>query len=62
MTTLSIDIPIKNIVKLITSMNKQEVETLYLLLTEDGEELLERKKDVLSNNVRLLNRDEAFDV
>ena len=62
MTTLSIDISIKNVAKLITSMNKQEIETLYLLLIEDGEELLERKKDVLSNNVKLLNRDEAFDV
>ncbi|MBE9561247.1 MAG: hypothetical protein IMF12_00105 [Proteobacteria bacterium] len=62
MTTLSIDIPIKNVAKLITSMSKQEIETLYLFLIEDGEEILERKKDVLSNNVKLLNRDEAFDV
>ncbi len=62
MTELLIDIPIKNIAKLITSMNKQEIETLYLLLTEEGEELLERKKDVVFKRVKFLSRDEAFDV
>ncbi len=62
MTELLIDIPIENIAKLITSMNKQEIETLYLLLTEEGVELLQRKNDVLLNKVKLLDRDEAFDV
>ncbi len=62
MTELLIDIPIKNIAQLITSMNKQEIETLYLLLTEEGEELLERKKDVVFKRVKFLSRDEAFDV
>ncbi|MGI0483527.1 hypothetical protein ACN4EE_22435, partial [Geminocystis sp. CENA526] len=59
---LSIDIPIQNIAELITSMNKQEIETLYLLLTEEGAELLERKNDVLLKRLKFLNRDEAFDV
>ena len=62
MTKLSINIPIQNIAELITSMNKQEIETLYLLLTEEGAELLERKNDVLLNRLKFLNRDEAFDV
>ncbi|WP_017293385.1 hypothetical protein [Geminocystis herdmanii] len=62
MTKLSIDIPIQNIAELITSMNKQEIETLYLLLTEEGTELLERKNDVLLKRLKFLNRDEAFDV
>lgn len=62
MTELLIDIPIENIAKLITSMNKQEIETLYLLLTEEGTELLQRKNDVLLNKVKFLDRDEAFDV
>ncbi|MBL1211443.1 hypothetical protein [Geminocystis sp. GBBB08] len=62
MTKLSIDIPIKNIAELITSMNKQEIETLYLLLTEEGAELLERKNDVLVKRLKFLDRDEAFDV
>ncbi len=62
MTKLSIDIPIENIAELITSMNKQEIETLYLLLTEEGAELLERKNDVLLKRLKFLDRDEAFDV
>jgi hypothetical protein len=62
MTESLIDIPIENIAKLITSMNKQEIETLYLLLTEEGVELLQRKNDVLLNKVKFLDRDEAFDV
>ncbi|MGI0483119.1 hypothetical protein ACN4EE_20340 [Geminocystis sp. CENA526] len=62
MTKLSIDIPIQNIAELITSMNKQEIETLYLLLTEEGTELLERKNDVLLKRLKFLNREEAFDV
>ncbi len=62
MTEMLIDIPIENIAKLITSMNKQEIETLYLLLTEEGAELLQRKKDVLQKKVKFLDRDEAFDV
>ncbi len=62
MAKLSIDISINNIAKLISSMNKQEIETLYLLLTEEGAELLERKNDVVLNRVKFLSRDEAFDV
>ena len=62
MTELLIDIPIENIAKLISSMNKQEIETLYLLLTEEGAELLQRKNDVLLKKVKFLHRDEAFDV
>jgi len=62
MTELLIDIPIENIAKLISSMNKQEIETLYLLLTEEGAELLQRKNDVLLKKVKFLDRDEAFDV
>lgn len=62
MTEMLIDIPIENIAKLITSMNKQEIETLYLLLTEEGAELLQRKNDLVQKKVKFLDRDEAFDV
>ena len=60
MTELSIDIPIKSIAQLISSMSKQELETLYLLLTEEGAELLERKNDLILKKVTFLDRDEAF--
>jgi len=62
MTELVVDIPIKSIAQLINSMSKQEIETLYLLLTEEGIELLERKNDVVFKRVEFLNRDEAFDI
>lgn len=47
---------------MIDSMNKQEIETLYLLLTKEGKELLERKKDLEHKRVKSLSRDETFDV
>jgi len=62
MAELSIDIPIQSIAKLISSMNKQELETLYLLLTEEGAGLLERKNDLILKKVKFLDRDEAFDI
>jgi len=43
-------------------MNFQEIETLYLLLTNDGKELLKRKKDLDFKRVKFLTREEAFDV
>ncbi len=50
-----------NIAKIIRSMNSQEIETLYLLLTKEGKELLERKKDSELGRVKFLTRDEVFD-
>ncbi|ODS31842.1 MAG: hypothetical protein SCARUB_03019 [Candidatus Scalindua rubra] len=62
MPETKIDIPIKNIAKMIDSMNKQEIETLYMLLTKDGKELLKRKKDLELKRVKFLSRDETFNV
>ena len=57
-----VDIPIKEVAHIISNMDKQELETLYLLLTEEGSELLERNRDLESNKVQYLSREEAFDV
>jgi len=62
MPEMMIDIPVKEVAKIIKVMTEQEIETLALLLTEDGAELLERKKDLELNRVKFLTRDEAFDV
>jgi hypothetical protein len=56
MTDLSID----DIAKLITAMNHQELETLSLLLTEEGKDLLKRKQDLLLERVKFLSREEIF--
>ncbi|MCK4729303.1 MAG: hypothetical protein KAT27_10285 [Desulfobacterales bacterium] len=62
MPEMMIDIPVKEVAKIIKVMTEQEIETLALLLTEEGAELLERKKDLELNRVKFLTRDEAFDV
>jgi hypothetical protein len=62
MPEMMIDIPVKEVAKIIKVMTEQEIETLALLLTEEGAELLERKKDLELNRVKFLTRDEALDV
>lgn len=60
MPQVMIDLSIDYIAKLINAMNHQEIETLSLLLTEEGKELLERKEDLLLKRVKFLSREEVF--
>lgn len=62
MPEMMIDIPVNEVAKIIKSMTEGEIESLALLLTEGGSELLKRKKDLELKKVKLLSRDEAFDV
>ena len=62
MPEVMVDLSVKNVANLIRSMSAQEIETLYLLLTKKGEELLQRKKDLEQQKVKLLTREEVFDV
>ena len=62
MPEVMIDIPIQNIAHLIGNMTKEELETLYMFLTEEGHELLERNKDLKLQRVKYLTEDEVFDV
>jgi hypothetical protein len=62
MPEVMVDLSVKNVANLIRSMSTQEIETLYLLLTKDGEELLTRKKDLDQKKVKFLTREEVFDV
>ena len=62
MPEMMIDIPVNEIAKIIKAMTEGEIESLALLLTEEGSELLKRKKDLELKKVKLLSRDEAFDV
>ncbi len=61
MPQLMLDVSVDHIADLINAMSRQEVETLSLLLTEDGEELLNRKQDLDLKRVKFLTRDEVFD-
>ncbi len=62
MPQMMVDISVDNVAKIIQSMSSEEIETLYLLLTKEGKELLKRKKDFDLKRVKFLNRDEAFDI
>ena len=62
MPELAIDIPIKKLAHMISRMNKQDIETLYMYLTDEGQELQKRNTDLVENKVKYLNENEVFDV
>ena len=62
MPQMMIDVSVNSIARIIQSMNNEEIETLYLLLTGEGKELLKRKKDSDSGRVKFLTQEEVFDV
>ncbi|OQY55147.1 MAG: hypothetical protein B6245_20280 [Desulfobacteraceae bacterium 4572_88] len=62
MPEMVVDIPILRVARMINSMNKQELETLYMFLTEEGTELLKRNKDLKLRRVKYLTEEEVFDV
>ena len=62
MPQLMVDISIHKIAEIIRTMNPPEMETLYLLLTNEGTDLLNRKQDLESNRVKFLTREDIFDV
>jgi len=62
MPQLMVDISIHKIAEIIRAMNPPEMETLYLLLTDEGKELLTRKQDLELNRVKFLSREKVFDV
>jgi hypothetical protein len=62
MPEISIDIPIKNIAAMISRMNRQDIETLYMYLTSEGAELQDRNKDLEMGRVEYISESEAFDV
>ena len=62
MPEMVVNIPIKDVAHMISNMSKQEVETLYLLLTKEGTELLERNNDLQNQRVKYLTEEEVFDV
>lgn len=54
------DISVGDVAKAIKAMTFQEIETLSLMLTAEGSELLKRKHDLLSNRILFLSREETF--
>lgn len=62
MAQVNIDIPVENVAGMINKMNEKELETLCLLLNDEGLELLRRKKESETKDIKFLSRDEVFDV
>ena len=60
MPQIEMNISIGDVAKAIKAMTFQEIETLSLMLTTEGSELLKRKHDLISNRVQFLSREEAF--
>ncbi len=59
---MALDIPIKKLAYIINAMSNQELETLYMFLTEEGPELPERNRDLKLNRVKYLSEEDAFNV
>lgn len=62
MPEMILDIPIINLARMIKNMNKREIETLYMFLTEEGSELQKRNEDLKLKKVKYLSEEEVFDV
>jgi len=62
MPEMRVDIPVDEVAKVIKAMTEGEIETLALLLSGEGAELLQRKKDLELKKVEFITREEAFDV
>ncbi|MCI5132554.1 MAG: hypothetical protein D3904_13835 [Candidatus Electrothrix sp. EH2] len=62
MPEITVDVPIRQLASMINRLSRKELETLSLLLTKKGAELLERNRDLEAGRVEYLSEDEAFDV
>ena len=62
MVEMSIQIPVENIAGMINDMDPKELETLCVLISEHGQELIDRKNDLETGKVQLISREEVFDV
>ena len=62
MPEMMLDIPMTKLAGMINNMNKREIETLYMLLTDEGSELLERNRDLKLKKVKYLTEEQVFDV
>ncbi len=61
MLQMTVNIKVGDIAKVIACMEKSELETLSVLLSDEGKELLERKNDIERKKVKTLSREEIFD-
>ena len=62
MAEMVVDIPIRKLAYMINNMNNQELDMLYMYMTEEGSELIKRNKDLEQGRVKYLSEEEVFNV
>jgi hypothetical protein len=62
MPELTVAVQVSEVARAIKVMNKEEIETLTILLTDEGTELLKRKEDLEQNKGIFLSREDVFDL
>jgi hypothetical protein len=60
MAQLNINIPVDKLAGMINNMETNELETLCLLLNNEGRELLRRKKETEYEDIQLISRNDVF--
>ena len=58
----AIKVSIETLAETIKKLNKKDLEVLSLLLSNEGKELLKRKKEIEDKSIKMLSREEVFDV
>ncbi len=58
----AIKVSIETLAETIKKLNKKDLEVLSLLLSNEGKELLKRKKEIEDKSIKILSREEVFDV
>ncbi len=60
MPRIAVEITMDKLAELINSMPPEEIETLSLLVSQEGEELRRRKEDFETGRVQFLSSEEIF--
>ena len=58
----AIKINVENLAKTIKKLKKDDLEILTLLISEEGKELLKRKKEIAGKKSKTLSREKVFNV
>ena len=56
----AIKVSIETLAETIKKLNKKDLEILTLLLSNEGKELLKRKKEIEEKSIKILSREEAM--
>ena len=57
-----VTVSVQNLAQAIKKLNKQQMDELAILISDNSKELSSRKKDIEENKVKTLTRDEIFHV